>query len=68
MLVLNAGNVRDIGESYKLKIRVVHETKNKNPSYAMIIGTPDDRAHAMLSALATSKVSKLFSVATIKAH
>ncbi|MGO6938499.1 hypothetical protein [Rhizobium johnstonii] len=66
MVVLNAGKVRQIGTSYNLKLKVVHDTANKkNRAYARIEGTPPDPAHALLGALASTAVSTLVAVEDI---
>ncbi|TBA80350.1 hypothetical protein [Rhizobium ruizarguesonis] len=66
MVILNAGKVRQIGATYNLKLKVVHDTANKsNPAYAKIVGTPHDATHAFLGALAATTVSLLISVEDI---
>lgn len=66
MVILNAGQVRQIGASYNLRVKVVHDTANKkNPAYAKIEGTPHDDSHSILGALASSAVSALVSVEDI---
>ncbi|NEI22949.1 hypothetical protein GUK30_26465 [Rhizobium leguminosarum] len=66
MVMLNAGLVRQIGASYNLRLKVVHDTANKkNPAYAKIVGTPHDPTHAILGALAATTVSTLVSVEDI---